>query len=302
MKTDQAQGSTPPPDPQPGGPAGGASAWDERQLRMLSAMGLRLWSAPPAGANGPRPLQALHPPRPPLPVPDAVPATAGAVVSTADAAMPRAAALPPHATPAPAPAPVEVPVSNLGWEALELAVQACRACDLCRSRRQAVFGIGHRQAAWMIVGEAPGAEEDARGEPFVGPSGQLLDAMLAALGLSRETTGDPGQRVYIANTLKCRPPSNRNPQPAELQRCQPFLRRQVELLQPRLVVAMGRFAAQAMLGSTEPMGQLRGRIHKGPTGPVVVTYHPSYLLRSPAEKAKAWFDLCLAASAMDGSP
>jgi len=289
MRRSQVQGSTPSTEPHPGGRAAGGCAWDERQLRMLSAMGLRLWSAPSASATDQR---TLH---------TAASVAAAAAVSKADPAMRRAAVLPPHPVTAHVQAPVEEPVSRMGWETLEQAVQACRACDLCTGRRQAVFGVGHRQASWMIVGEAPGAEEDARGEPFVGPSGQLLDAMLAALGLTRQATGEPGQRVYIANTLKCRPPSNRNPQPAELQRCQPFLRRQIELLQPRLVLAMGRFAAQALLGSTEPIGQLRGRIHTGPTGPVVVTYHPSYLLRSPAEKAKAWSDLCLAASTMAGT-
>ncbi len=149
----------------------------------------------------------------------------------------------------------------------------------------------------MIVGEAPGEQEDLRGEPFVGAAGQLLDQMLAALGLSREA-GPPQRQVYIANTLKCRPPRNRNPEPAELQQCQPYLLRQVELVQPRVVLAMGRFAVQSLLESTEPIGRLRGRVHRWRGRPLVVTYHPAYLLRNPADKARAWTDLCLAAHAL----
>jgi DNA polymerase len=188
-------------------------------------------------------------------------------------------------------------VAGLDWAALQAAVAGCQACGLCSSRKQTVFGAGHTQAHWLIVGEAPGAEEDASGQPFVGPSGQLLDAMLAALGLSRAADGHPAQRVYIANTLKCRPPSNRNPQAPELQACLPFLQRQIELLQPRIVLAMGKFAVQALLGLDQPLGRLRGQLHRAGGRTVVVTYHPSYLLRSPAEKAKAWADLCLAADA-----
>jgi DNA polymerase len=191
-------------------------------------------------------------------------------------------------------------------------VAACTACALAGSRRQTVFGTGHPQAHWLVVGEAPGAEEDARGEPFVGAAGQLLDAMLAALDLTRAGDGDDGdiplaRRVYIANTLKCRPPANRNPAPAELAACEPFLRRQIELLRPRIVLAMGRFAVQALLGSSEPLGRLRGRVHRVEGVPLVVTYHPAYLLRSPLDKAKAWDDLCLAAevaaaAARDAAP
>jgi DNA polymerase len=160
-----------------------------------------------------------------------------------------------------------------------------------------VFGVGHPQAHWMVVGEAPGEQEDQQGEPFVGAAGQLLDRMLAALHLTRSQDGDepPAQRVYIANTLKCRPPRNRNPAPLELAQCEPFLLRQIELLRPRLVLAMGRFAVQALLRSEEPIGKLRGRVHRYHGVPLVVTYHPAYLLRTPADKAKAWDDLCLAA-------
>jgi DNA polymerase len=152
----------------------------------------------------------------------------------------------------------------------------------------------------MIVGEAPGENEDKQGEPFVGAAGRLLDRMLLALGLTRGEA-DAARQVYIANTLKCRPPRNRNPEPEELARCQPFLLRQVELVQPRVILAMGRFAVQSLLDSTEPIGRLRGRVHTWRGRPLVVTYHPAYLLRNPPDKAKAWADLCLAAQAADAA-
>jgi DNA polymerase len=194
------------------------------------------------------------------------------------------------------PVPVDTAaVAGLDWAGLREAVAACRACRLCETRKQTVFGVGHERAHWMIVGEAPGAQEDEQGEPFVGAAGQLLDAMLHALGLSRAADGDPAARVYIANTLKCRPPGNRNPQPDEMQRCEPFLVRQIQLLQPRLILAMGRFAVQALLRTAEPVGRLRGRVHRYQGVPLVVTYHPAYLLRNLPDKARAWEDLCLAA-------
>ena len=188
------------------------------------------------------------------------------------------------------------PRSQLDWEGLERAVAACTACGLCQSRTQTVFGTGSRSAAWMIIGEAPGAEEDARGEPFVGQAGRLLDNMLAAVGLGRDRAGE--QAVFIANVLKCRPPGNRNPDVAEVAACVPYLRRQIELLQPRLIVVMGRFAAQAILASDASIASLRGRVHQVAVGtdcyPVIVTYHPAYLLRNLADKSKVWDDLCLA--------
>jgi DNA polymerase len=147
----------------------------------------------------------------------------------------------------------------------------------------------------MIVGEAPGEQEDRQGEPFVGSAGQLLDRMLLALDLTR-SEAPPQRQVYIANTLKCRPPRNRNPEPDELALCSVFLRRQIELVQPRIILAMGRFAVQTLLGSTDPIGRLRGRVHRYGERPVIVTYHPAYLLRSPADKARSWADLCLAAA------
>jgi uracil-DNA glycosylase family 4 len=180
----------------------------------------------------------------------------------------------------------------MDWPELEAAVTNCRACSLCQSRTKPVFGVGDRQADWMIVGEAPGANEDLQGEPFVGAAGQLLDSMLHAVGRSRTAEGDQG--VFIANVLKCRPPANRNPQPAEVAQCEPYLARQVALVQPKVIIAMGRFAVQSLLQSMDPIGRLRGQVHRYQGVPVVVTYHPAYLLRTPADKAKAWVDLCLA--------
>jgi len=189
-------------------------------------------------------------------------------------------------------------VAILDWPALRAAVADCRACALCESRTQAVFGVGHLQARLMIVGEAPGEQEDQQGEPFVGPAGRLLDNMLRAIGLARDETA-PERAVFICNTLKCRPPRNRNPQPAETARCAPYLERQIALVQPRLLLAMGRFAAQALLGSDEPIGRLRGRVHERGGVPVIVTYHPAYLLRTLVDKARAWEDLCLAAATLE---
>jgi DNA polymerase len=187
-------------------------------------------------------------------------------------------------------------IARMNWDELRDAVASCTACALCKTRKQTVFGVGHQQAAWMLVGEAPGAEEDQRGEPFVGQAGRLLDNMLAAVGLTR--TGEPGRSVYIANVLKCRPPGNRNPEPAEVALCEPFLLRQVELVRPRVLVVMGRFAAQSLLRTDATIASLRGRVHRIVAGgrdvPVVVTYHPAYLLRNLADKAKSWADLCLA--------
>jgi len=183
--------------------------------------------------------------------------------------------------------------ASMDWPQLEATVSSCQACRLCESRRQTVFGVGHRQAHWMVVGEAPGEQEDLAGEPFVGKSGRLLDNMLRALGLTREPA-PAAQQVYIANTVKCRPPGNRNPQPDELARCEPFLIRQVALVQPKIILAMGRFAVQSLLRSDEPIGRLRARVHDYQGVPLIVTYHPAYLLRNLPEKARAWDDLCLA--------
>ena len=260
--------------------------WNERQLEMLRQMGLRVWQPADAATPAPRAV-APHAARP-----------AGIAVAAERVAM-RPADAASASDPGPAP-PGVAAVASLDWPELREAVAACRACRLCDSRKQTVFGVGHAQAHWMVVGEAPGAQEDEQGEPFVGAAGQLLDAMLRALGLSRDADGEAAERVFIANTLKCRPPGNRNPQADEMQRCEPFLVRQIQLVRPRLIVAMGRFAVQALLRTSEPVGRLRGRVHRYQGVPLVVTYHPAYLLRNLLDKAKAWEDLCLAASVAEG--
>ena len=176
---------------------------------------------------------------------------------------------------------------GMGWDELQACVADCTLCELSKSRTNTVFGVGNPNADWLIIGEAPGAEEDRRGEPFVGRAGKLLDEMLRAIGQSRES-------VFIANILKCRPPNNRDPRPAESAACREYLERQIELVQPRIILAVGRIAAQNLLGSDEPVGRMRGRPHELRGIPLVVTYHPAYLLRSPSQKQKSWNDLCLA--------
>jgi uracil-DNA glycosylase len=172
------------------------------------------------------------------------------------------------------------------WQALQREVAKCTRCELSRGRTQTVFGVGNLHAELLVIGEAPGAEEDRQGEPFVGRAGQLLNSMLRAMGHPRES-------VYIANMLKCRPPGNRDPSPVEISTCRPFLLRQLELLRPRLILAVGRIAAQNLLATEAPIGRLRGQVHTfgASATPLIVTYHPAYLLRSPGEKRKAWIDL-----------
>jgi DNA polymerase len=181
------------------------------------------------------------------------------------------------------PAPVDE-IAGLDWDALEYRVARCEACELSKSRSHTVFGVGDRAADLMVIGEAPGAEEDRQGKPFVGRAGQLLDAMLLAIGLQRE-------QVYIANILKCRPPGNRDPRPEEALKCEPYLQRQVALVQPKVILAVGRVAAQNLLKSQEAVGRMRGKEYRYNDIPLVVTYHPAYLLRSPDQKGKAWQDL-----------
>lgn len=185
-------------------------------------------------------------------------------------------------------APVDDTASELDWDALARAVETCTRCALHRTRQHTVFGVGSRKADLLVIGEAPGAEEDRQGEPFVGRAGQLLTAMLRAIGLSRES-------VYIANILKCRPPSNRDPLPTEAAECTRYLRRQIELIEPRVLLALGRISGQWLTASELPVGRLRGQILTPDAWniPLVVSYHPAYLLRSPAAKAKAWEDLLL---------
>lgn len=186
------------------------------------------------------------------------------------------------------------PIAAMDWPQLEAAIRDCRLCALCRERKQAVPGVGDRQADWLFVGEGPGAEEDQRGEPFVGQAGKLLDAMLAAIDLKR------GENVYIANAVKCRPPQNRTPEPDETAACWPYLERQIALLQPRLIVALGRPAAQTLLQTEVKIGAARGRLFDYRGIPVIVTYHPAYLLRNLTDKAKAWEDLLFARRTMAG--
>lgn len=201
----------------------------------------------------------------------------------------------PVAEPESAPVPVEEGLPDVGqldWDALCQRVAACQFCDeLARTRTQTVFGVGDRQARWLLIGEAPGADEDRQGEPFVGRAGKLLNAMLQSVGLSRE-------QVYIANILKCRPPNNRDPRPDEAAACFPYLQRQIELIQPDLIIALGRVAAQRLLECSTPLSRLRGSVHRlESTGtPLIATYHPAYLLRTPADKRKAWEDLLFAKS------
>ena len=254
---------------------------DARRLAMLREMGLRLLpaAAPEVTTVAAQPMAAVAP----------VPAEP-AVQARVEPAPARA----PVAPLAPAPAGREAGIATLDWPDLAAAVRACTACDLCGTRQQTVFGVGPQRAEWMVIGEAPGESEELQGEPFVGQAGKLLDSMLRAIGLDRQ------RNVYIANVLKCRPPGNRNPEPDELAQCEPFLRRQVELVQPRVILAMGRFAVQTLLQTQEPIGRLRGRPHQYQGVPVIVTYHPAYLLRNLPDKAKAWADLCLAQDLMAG--
>jgi DNA polymerase len=179
-------------------------------------------------------------------------------------------------------------IHTLDWDALSERVSTCERCRLCEKRTRTVFGVGDRNADWMLIGEAPGENEDRVGEPFVGQAGKLLDNMLRSLTLARDAD------VYIANVIKCRPPGNRNPEPDEVARCEPYLQRQVGLVKPKLIVALGRFAAQSLLKTDASISSLRGRVHEYEGVPVIVTYHPAYLLRSLPDKAKAWADLCLA--------
>jgi uracil-DNA glycosylase family 4 len=234
--------------------------WTERQVAMLETIGIRLWLPPE--------------------------------VASLEEPQASAAATPPIVR------AHTVGVESMDWSALRAAVETCRACALCESRRSTVFGVGNEQAHCMIVGEAPGEQEDRSGEPFVGKAGQLLDAMLQAIGLSR-APGPPERQVFIANTLKCRPPANRNPEPHELDACEPFLQRQLALVKPRVILAMGRFAVQSLLRTDEAVGRLRGRVHRYQGVPLVVTYHPAYLLRNPEDKARSWDDLCLARSLLE---
>lgn len=197
-----------------------------------------------------------------------------------------------HARGAPADALGLVDAGAMGWAELKAAVAGCTACELHRSRTRTVFGVGDENADWLFIGEAPGADEDAQGEPFVGQAGKLLDNMLKSIGLKR------GDNVYIANVVKSRPPDNRNPRPDEIAACMPYLRRQIELIQPKLIITLGKIASEALLGREATIASLRGKMHAYQGIPLIVTYHPAYLLRTLQDKARAWEDLCLAKQTM----
>lgn len=251
-----------------------------RRDSMLREMGIApLWR----DRASPSPQQAVA---------EALPATQAPAEASRPAALERVEVAPARPV-APLVAPVAAPsatvsAEGLGWDELEQRIRACHACRLSERRTQAVPGVGDREADWLFVGEGPGAEEDARGEPFVGQAGKLLDAMLASLGLAR------GHNVYIANAVKCRPPGNRTPEADEIATCHPYLDRQIELIRPRIIVALGRPAAQTLLGGEIKIAAARGRLFQRKGVPVVVTYHPAYLLRNPQDKARAWEDLCFA--------
>lgn len=244
-----------------------------RRLQYLKALDIDVWQR--------RGLQ-----QPASPAPRAVPQPLVAVEAPTSAPVP----------PAPATEIAQGPeVAALGWADLEQRVRQCTACELHRTRTRPVFGVGNVQAQWMVIGEAPGADEDKQGEPFVGRAGQLLNSMLKAVGLARE-------QVYIANILKSRPPGNRDPKPDEVAACIGYLYRQIELVNPHLLLCVGRIAAQTLLNTDTPIGKLRGKLHEITAGrrrPMIVTYHPAYLLRSPVEKRKAWADLMLAMQTFD---
>ncbi len=278
---------------------------DKRQRAMLAEMGVRVWTpieqAPEIHNAGPSTIQTKKS--------QTTTAYQAAVNATATVAV--------------KPTDFEVitqTANNLDWLGLREAVTSCQACGLCTSRRNVVFGTGSHVSTpdtkneiqpvdWLIVGEAPGENEDAEGEPFVGQAGQLLDNMLRAMQLSR--TGEflnapkPAQSIFVTNVLKCRPPGNRNPAPEEVAQCMPYLERQIALLQPKIILAMGRFAAQALLRNSIdkveaiPLGKLRGQVHRLGNTPVVVTYHPAYVLRNLPEKAKLWADACLAMATLN---
>ena len=238
--------------------------WDERQRAMLEEIGVRLWL-------------------PDVTAPLAAAADAPVLVERRRHEIEHVAEVDADGSDVPA----------LDWPALAEGAAGCTACALCAGRTHSVFGAGNLQADWLIVGDAPDADDDRSGLPFDGSAGRLLDNMLAAIELTRGHAA-PARQVYVTRVVKCQPPGRRNPEPGEVARCAPFLQRQVELLQPRVIVAMGRIAAQGLTGSAEAIGKLRGRVHRYRGVPLVVTYAPEYLLRHPQDKAGAWDDLCLA--------
>lgn len=260
-----------------------------RKRRILADMGIPVWRARDGAFPGvPAAAPTVEPPTAPL-----MPEAASAQATSAPPRDTRDT----RAARAPRERAGGSRSCGSGLAELEARVRDCTACaELAAQRTQTVFGVGDRRARWLFVGEAPGAEEDRRGEPFVGRAGQLLDSMLAALGLDRR------QDVFIANVLKCRPPNNRDPSPEESRACRGFLDRQIALVQPEVIVALGRVAAQQLLETDQPLGSLRGSLHRYREVPLVVTYHPAYLLRKPQDKARAWQDLQRARACLTSAP
>ena len=272
---------------------------DDRQRAMLAEMGVRVWT-------------------PAIPAQDAVTSASAVAAAPAVNAAASAAPIAPASAPVSAPAtarpvapvrltasatptasvsdtvhpPLSVGLSEMDWAALQTAAAGCEACGLCAQRQHSVFGMGSTLADWLVLGDAPGEAENALGQPFAGDAGRLLDNMLKAVGLSRE--GEGAQGAYLMHATQCPTPDARNPAPEELSRCAAYVSRKVALVQPRVIVVMGRFAMQSLLQSTEPLGKMRGQVHRYQGVPVVVTYPPAYLLRNPSDKGKAWADLCLA--------
>jgi DNA polymerase len=237
--------------------------------------------APAPSSARPAPIERAAPPQPD---PASHPAYRAPVARVADGSI--AGAIPSAAE-------RRAGILEMDWPALEGCVADCTACGLAAKRNRTVFGVGAKRADWMFVGEGPGAEEDQQGEPFVGQAGKLLDNMLAAIRLKR------GESVYIANVVKCRPPGNRNPAPDEAAACEPYLTRQIQLVQPKLIVALGKVAAANLLKTDAAVAAMRGRVHRYQGVPLIVTYHPAYLLRTLPDKAKAWADLCFAVKTME---
>lgn len=257
---------------------------DSRRLSYLRALDIDVWQRRGQAGDGQRTADgSKRAPEVHAPGIDPLP-------STTATSLPQMA--PPAVSDSPA-AETSDAIAAMDWDALYQAVRSCTRCPLHATRTQGVFGVGNRTARWMVIGEAPGADEDRQGEPFVGRAGQLLNSMLRAAGLARE-------QVFIANILKSRPPGNRDPKPEETRACIPYLLRQIELVNPTLLLCVGRIAAQTLLETDTPIGKLRGRLHHLASGrPLIVTYHPAYLLRSPGEKRKAWADLVLAMQTFD---
>ncbi|MEO7707213.1 MAG: uracil-DNA glycosylase [Caldimonas sp.] len=278
--------------------------WTERQRAMLAEMGIRLWvpETLPASAPGDVDTATRETDGKTASSASATPRAASAsdeavAVVVARTDLPRAPASEPNS---PDQHRAADDIARLDADALAARAAACTLCALCAGRTRSVFGHGSLQADWMVVGDAPDADDDAAGEPFAGRAGQLLDNMLAALRLSRGEAPRAG-RAYVTPSVKCRPPAGRVPEPGEIERCRPYLVRQVALVRPRLIIAMGRVAAQAVVGTAEPAARLRGRVHRFEGVPVVVTYAPAHLLRHPQDKAAAWEDLCLALEVAHGS-